>query len=175
MTRPLFALAIALALVGSLVTPVAAAPEDEGEAGALLPVAQLELLRVALERALLLREEHALARRHVLEREGAARVALRLGELRPRETPEAVLGRGDLGLGDRRALLVAHGAAQRRALEHVEDPRWREHLNHVVAEESRLLREAFAQALAVARLIVPTHLPAGQSVAAIAAELAVGV
>jgi len=64
---------------------------------------------------------------------------------------------------------------QRRALEHVEDPRWREHLNHVLAEEARLLREAFAQAMAVARLIVPTHLPAGQSVAAIAAELAVGV
>jgi hypothetical protein len=64
---------------------------------------------------------------------------------------------------------------QRRALEHVEDPRLHEHLNHVLAEEARLLREAFAQAMAVARLIVPTHLPAGQSVAAIAAELAVGV
>jgi hypothetical protein len=64
---------------------------------------------------------------------------------------------------------------QRRALEHVEDPRWREHLDHVLAEEARLLREAFAQAMAVARLIVPTHLPAGESVAAIAADLAVGV
>jgi hypothetical protein len=64
---------------------------------------------------------------------------------------------------------------QRRALERVEDQRWRAHLDRVLAEEEWLLREAFAQAAAVGHLIVPTRLPAGQSVAAIASELAVGV
>jgi hypothetical protein len=64
---------------------------------------------------------------------------------------------------------------QRRALEQVEDMRWREHLDRVLAEEESLLRKAFARAVAVGRLVVPTRLPAGQSVAAIAAELAVGV
>jgi len=64
---------------------------------------------------------------------------------------------------------------QRRALERVEDQRWREHLDRVLADEERLLRKAFAQAAAIGRLIVPTRLPAGQSVAAIATELAVGV
>jgi hypothetical protein len=64
---------------------------------------------------------------------------------------------------------------QRRALERVEDPRWREDLDRVLADEAWLLREAFIHVVAVGRLIVPTRLPAGQSVAAIAAELAVGV
>jgi hypothetical protein len=63
---------------------------------------------------------------------------------------------------------------QRRALERVEDQRWRAHLDRVLAEEEWLLLEAFAQAAAVGHLIVPTRLPAGQSVAAIASELAVG-
>jgi len=64
---------------------------------------------------------------------------------------------------------------QRRALEGVEDRRWREHLDRVLAEEESLLGETFAQAVAVGRLVVPTGLPAGQAVAAIAAELALGV
>jgi hypothetical protein len=64
---------------------------------------------------------------------------------------------------------------QRRALEQVEDPPWRDRLDRVLMEEESLLRKAFAQAAAAERLVVPTRLPAGQSVAALAAELAVGV
>jgi len=56
----------------------------------------------------------------------------------------------------------------------VEEARWREHLESVLAEEKALLHAAFAQTAAVARLVVPTRLPAGDSVAAIAAELAAG-
>jgi hypothetical protein len=63
---------------------------------------------------------------------------------------------------------------QRGALERVDDPRWRERLEHVPQEEESLLHEAFAQAADVGRLVVPTRLPAGESVGAIAAELAVG-
>jgi hypothetical protein len=64
---------------------------------------------------------------------------------------------------------------QRRALEWVDDHGWRAHLDRVLAKEEWLLREAFGQGAAMGRLIVPTRLPAGQSVAAIATELAVGV
>jgi hypothetical protein len=63
---------------------------------------------------------------------------------------------------------------QRRALERVADARWCERLDRVRAEEESLLYEAFAQAAAVKRLVVPTRLPAGESVAAIAAELSAG-
>jgi hypothetical protein len=64
---------------------------------------------------------------------------------------------------------------QRRALEWVDDHGWRAHLDRVLAKEEWLLREAFGQGAAMGRLIVPTRLPAAQSVAAIATELAVGV
>jgi hypothetical protein len=63
---------------------------------------------------------------------------------------------------------------QRRALERVEEARWHEHLESVLAHEKSLLHAAFAQTAAIARLAVPTRLPAGESVAAIAAELAAG-
>jgi hypothetical protein len=63
---------------------------------------------------------------------------------------------------------------QRRALERVDEARWHEHLESVLAEEKSLLHAAFAQTTAMARLAVPTRLPAGDSVAAIAAELAAG-
>jgi hypothetical protein len=63
---------------------------------------------------------------------------------------------------------------QRRALERVEEARWREHLESVLAEEKSLLHAAFAQTAALVRLAVPTRLPAGDSVAAIAAKLAAG-
>jgi hypothetical protein len=63
---------------------------------------------------------------------------------------------------------------QRRALERVEEARWHEHLESVLAHEKSLLHAAFAQTTAIARLAVPTRLPAGESVAAIAAELAAG-
>jgi len=56
----------------------------------------------------------------------------------------------------------------------VEEARWRERLESMLAEEKSLLDAAFAQTAAVARLVVPTRLPAGDSVAAIAAELAAG-
>jgi uncharacterized protein YoaH (UPF0181 family) len=64
---------------------------------------------------------------------------------------------------------------QRSALEQADDPSWREHLERVLAEEKSLLHETFAHAVDVRRLLVPTRLPAGESVAAIATELAVGV
>jgi hypothetical protein len=64
---------------------------------------------------------------------------------------------------------------QRRALDGVEDARWRDRLDLVQAEEETLLHEAFARATAVRRLVVPTHLPAGESVASIAAQLAARV
>lgn len=74
--------------------------------------------------------------------------------------------------------LVATASAilreQRRALDGVEAPRWRERLDLVRAAEESLLREAFARATTVGRLLVPTHLPAGESVAAIATHLSAG-
>lgn len=60
---------------------------------------------------------------------------------------------------------------QRRALEQVDDPRWREHLGRVLAVEEPLLHKAFARLDDLGRLVVPTRLPASESVAAIAAEL----
>ena len=60
---------------------------------------------------------------------------------------------------------------QRRALDGVEDLRWRERLDVIRSEERELLREAFARAGAVQRLVVPTSLPAGESVASIAEQL----
>jgi hypothetical protein len=63
---------------------------------------------------------------------------------------------------------------QRRALDAVEEPRWRDRLDLVRVEEESLLHEAFAQAAAIERLLVPTDLPAGESVAAIAAQLSAG-
>jgi hypothetical protein len=77
----------------------------------------------------------------------------------------------------RDALVATAGGVlreQRRALEKVEDLRWRERLDRVLAEEEALLHETFARAVAVGRIVVPTRLPAGESVAAIAAELAAG-
>jgi hypothetical protein len=64
---------------------------------------------------------------------------------------------------------------QRRTVERLDDPRWRAHLDSIIAVEESLLRSAFAQATTVGRLVVPTRLRAGQSVAAIAAELALDV
>lgn len=64
---------------------------------------------------------------------------------------------------------------QRRALDAVEDAQWHERLSAVRTAEESLLQEAFAQVAAVGRLVVPTHLPAGESVAAIAAELWAGL
>lgn len=63
---------------------------------------------------------------------------------------------------------------QRQALEHADDPRWREHLELVLTREESLLREAFTATSDLSRLVVPTRLPAHESVAAIAAELDVG-
>lgn len=63
---------------------------------------------------------------------------------------------------------------QRRALEDVHEERWRALLADVVEEEQALLREAFAGVDSISRLLVPNRLPAGESVAAIAAELACG-
>jgi hypothetical protein len=60
---------------------------------------------------------------------------------------------------------------QRRTLEHVEDLRWREYLGGVLAEDESLLHKAFAPVASLRRLLVPTSLPAKESVAAIAAEL----
>jgi hypothetical protein len=78
----------------------------------------------------------------------------------------------------REELVAAAGTVlreQRRALERVEDPQWLERLDRILVEEESLLRETFAEAVSVKRLLVPDRLPAGQSVAAIAAELGVGV
>jgi hypothetical protein len=93
--------------------------------------------------------------------------------LERREVPQLIaegLSRGEL---------VAAAAdvlrEQRRALERLEEPGWQERLDRVLAAEELLLHEAFAQAVAVGRLVVPTRLPAGQSVAAIADELGTGV
>lgn len=73
--------------------------------------------------------------------------------------------------------LVAHAMAvlheQRRALEHVDDPRWRAHLAGVLKKEESLLRKAFATVGQLQRFVVPTRLPADESVAALAAELAI--
>jgi hypothetical protein len=63
---------------------------------------------------------------------------------------------------------------QRQALEHVDDPRWRERLELVLTREELLLRKAFESTDDLSRLVVPTRLPAHESVAAIAAELDVG-
>lgn len=63
---------------------------------------------------------------------------------------------------------------QRRALEFLDDSRWHEHLGRVSAGEESLLDRAFAPIADLGRLVVPTRLPAGESVAAIAADLAIG-
>jgi hypothetical protein len=64
---------------------------------------------------------------------------------------------------------------QRGALEQVEDARWRERLDRVRAAEEALLRSVFSQTHApTRRLAVSTDLPAGEAVAAIAAELSEG-
>ena len=63
---------------------------------------------------------------------------------------------------------------QRRALDEVDERQWRDRLDVVRDQEASLLHEAFAQAAAVERLLVPTDLPAGESVAAIAARLSAG-
>jgi hypothetical protein len=63
---------------------------------------------------------------------------------------------------------------QRRALEQIHESRWREQLERVLAAEETLLHETFAPVGDLSRLIVPTRLPAGESVAAIAAELGSG-
>ena len=91
-----------------------------------LLVAQVELLGLALERALLLREEHALPRRDVLERERAARVALGPGELLAREAPDGALVRDDLGSLDGRdsSRTLPLGVAPRGVdLQRTRDPR----------------------------------------------------
>src|SRR6185503_7739498 len=92
-----------------------APPEHELESLAPLLVAELELEPLALERALLLRDQEALARGNVLEREDAVRVGLRLRQLLAREAPDRALGGDDLGLRDGLAALVAHGAGERRS------------------------------------------------------------
>jgi hypothetical protein len=64
--------------------------------------------------------------------------------------------------------------AQRSALERVDHTWWHEHLDRVLAAEESLLHETFARAATRERLVVPTRLPAAQSIAAIAAALDLG-
>ena len=103
-----------------------------------------------------LREPVPLARIVVLER---AEV--------PRLSAEALSSK------DLVATAIAVLREQRQALEKVHEPSWREHLDRVLETEGSLLREAFAPLSAVSRIVVPTRLPAGESVASIAAELAI--
>ncbi|HEU5243645.1 MAG TPA: hypothetical protein VFU33_04525 [Gaiellaceae bacterium] len=63
---------------------------------------------------------------------------------------------------------------QRRALDAVDDARWRGLFARVRTREESLLNDAFARVSSVERLVVPTRLPAGESVASIAAELSAG-
>jgi hypothetical protein len=103
-----------------------------------------------------LREPVRLARAIVLERREV-----------PRLRAEA-LSRDEL-VADAMAVL----RDQRRALEQVDDPRWRQRLERALAEEELLLNGSFAPVDDLRRLIVPTRLPASESVSAIAAELGI--
>lgn len=74
--------------------------------------------------------------------------------------------------------LVAAASAvlgeQRRALDGIENAHWRNRLERLRTEEESLLNEAFARVAEPERLVVPTELPAGESVATIAAALSAG-
>ena len=85
----------------------------------------------------------------------------------PRLSAEALSG--DELVADAMAVL----RDQRRALEQVDDPRWCEPLGRALSVEESLLQKSFARVDDLRRLVVPTRLPARESVAAIAAELAI--
>lgn len=104
----------------------------------------------------MLREPVPLARVIVLERREV-----------PRLSVEALSG--DELVADAIAVL----RDQRRALEQVDDPRWRERLDRALAEAESLLNRSFEPVDDLRRLIVPTRLPAKESVSAIAAELGI--